>query len=212
MPTSRIHLVGAGGHAAVVVDALLATGLSPDSFALWTEDETGARHDVLGCPIGLLQPESLSGQLFHICIGSNTARARLHTLLLAAGALPRTIIHPAAIVSRFATIGPGSFLAARAVVAPRARLGAAVIVNHGAIIDHDCTIADFVHIAPGATLGGAVKISERVLVGAGANILPGLRLGEGATIGAGGVVVYDVPSGAVHAGVPARSIEKRTIP
>lgn len=197
-------MIGAGGQAAVVLDALLSAGTLIDSVAVWTQDVGAAGEDLLGIPVRHLSGlDPLAGQRFHICIGDNATRQRLHQALVAIGAKPTSIMHPAATISAHARLGAGSFVAARAVLAPRSSTGAGAIINHGAIVDHDCILADFVHIAPGATLGGGVAVGDLVLVGAGAHILPSRRIGAGAIVGAGAVVICDMPERAVFVGIPA---------
>lgn len=54
-----------------------------------------------------------------------------------------------------------------------------------------------------------VVIGNDVWIGANAIIMPGVRIGDGAIVGAGAVVIKDVDSYAVVAGVPARVIKYR---
>ena len=58
-------------------------------------------------------------------------------------------------------------------------------------------------LTPGAA---AVKIGHRVWCGAQVTILGGVTIGDDVVIGAGAVVVHDLPSNSVAAGVPARVI------
>ena len=53
---------------------------------------------------------------------------------------------------------------------------------------------------------GSIIIADEVWIGAGVTILPGVRIGEGSVIGAGAVVIEDVESYSVYAGVPAKKI------
>lgn len=206
MPTDTIHLIGAGGHARVVIEALLRSGVSRHHLMVWTESADQVGTKVSEIEVGMLQAGNLQARRFHVCIGSNAARQRLHAMLCTAGAIATTVIHPAATVATDVRIGAGSFIAAGAIIGPNATLGAACIVNHGAIVDHDCNLADFAHIAPGATLAGTVRIGKEVLVGAGANLLPGVMVAERAIIGAGAVVLTDIPADSVSVGIPARRI------
>ncbi|MFP9135994.1 NeuD/PglB/VioB family sugar acetyltransferase [Devosia sp. XGJD_8] len=212
MHTERIQLLGAGGHTAVVVDALLASGQPADQIDVWTQGQIEAGQNVLGIAVRhLLVLAALAGLPFHICIGDNRTRGRLYAELSALDARPFSIVHPAATVSPYATIGSGTLVAARAIIAPRAAVGKGGIINHGAVVDHDCHVGDFAHIAPGATLGGAVQVGDLALIGAGANILPSRRVGRGGTIGAGSVVVQDTQENVVYAGVPAAPFGQRII-
>lgn len=197
---------GAGGHARVVADAALMTGIWVQVFA---SDRNPARckGDLLP-GVALLSVEQAARETcvgVHVAIGNSAAREREAN----AWGLERlvSVIHPSALVSPFAVIGAGCFVAAGAVVAPGVAMGTGVIVNHGAVVDHDVGVGHFSHIAPGAVLGGAVCIGARVLVGAGAMVLPGLTVCDGAVIGAGAVVRVPVTEPGTYVGVPARRIK-----
>ena len=201
-----ILVLGSGGHAKVVLDALLASGTGTADIALCDEDATKAGHQVLGFTV---QPLDLgAGRRAHVAIGAAAARERLYAACAEAGIAPLTVRHPAARIAGSAAIEDGAFLAAGAVVGPDARIGLGAIVNHNAVVDHDCEVGACAHIAPSATLGGGVRIGRNALIGAGAVVLPGLTVGEGATVGAGAVVARAIGAGETWAGVPARPAER----
>ncbi|HYC98051.1 acetyltransferase [Brevundimonas sp.] len=199
-----IHLIGAGGHCKVVLDALLENGADLSDIRVRDGRTERAGDDLLGARIETPEiTDALRNQDFHIAIGAIEARARLHGEAEAAGGRALAVRHPSARVSRFAEIASGAFVAALSVVGPSARIGRGVIVNHGAVVDHDCEVGDFTHLAPGCSLGGGVHVGARCLIGAGAVVLPGLSIGDGVTIGAGAVVTRDVASNQTWTGVPA---------
>ena len=210
MPTeSLIYVIGAGGHAKVVIDALLAGGVELARLRVADQRPSGAGATVLGAPLqSPAAHRGMAGAYFHVAIGDPATRARLHGELRALGVRPLSVVHPASVVSPHASLGEAVFVAARAVVGPGATLGDGVIVNHGAVVDHDCVVGDFSHIAPNATLGGGVQVGAQALVGAGANVLPGKQVGDLAVVGAGAVLLSDIPAGRHWAGVPAVSITK----
>jgi sugar O-acyltransferase (sialic acid O-acetyltransferase NeuD family) len=209
MHTDTIYIVGAGGHAKVVVDALLLSGIDGARICLTDGNPALSGTRVLDWTVTTpAVRDDMRNACFHVAIGHAGIRARLHAQLLALGGRPMTIVHPRATVSAHATLGHGVFVAAHAVVAPSARVDDGVIVNHGAVVDHDCEVGRFSHIAPTAALAGAVQIGEGVLVGAGARLLPGVHVGDQAVIGAGAVVLDNVPAAQTFIGVPAVSKRK----
>jgi len=209
MPTETVSILGAGGHASVVVDALLCCGWPTLGITLRDDRVERAGMMMLGCRIEAPLLARLPPDCHvHAAIGDNAARQRL---LAGSGIdIDRWLVvrHPAAVLASSAHAGAGSFFAAQSVTGPNTRLGCAVIVNHGAIVDHDCQVGHFSHIAPRASLGGGAQVGDGVLVGSGAIVLPGVRIGDGAVIGAGAVVLADVAPGLTVAGVPARPISK----
>ncbi len=206
MATDMIHLIGAGGHGRVVIDALIAGGVDPAVIVV-RDARTGLT--ILGSPVAT--PEiinGMAGEQFHVAVGSTSIRAQLQVAALAIGARPLNIVHPAAVISSQAKLGDGMLAAANSVIAPGSSIGQGTIVNHGAVVDHDCRIGDFCHIAPNATLGGEVAIGNRVMIGAGATILPGLTIADDVTIGAGAVVTCSIGVPGIWVGIPARKLVK----
>lgn len=204
MPTKTIMLVGASGHARVVLDALFSQGESPAVVVF--DDNTALKHmECMGYKIHT--PVVWRAHEFaylHVAIGQNEIRRRMYFEGHNAELQFLTIQHKHSLVSCHARVGGGVFVAAGAIVAPGAWVGDGVIVNHGAVIDHDCRVGDFSHVAPLAALGGGVRIGTCVLIGAGSVVLPGREVGDGAIIGAGAVVTHDVPARTSVMGVPAR--------
>jgi len=204
MQTRLLLIVGAGGHAKVVIDAIQARDAG-SRITVQDADSSLEGCDFLGMrirtPINWDEPEV---SYFHIAIGDNNARERLFKEGIDHHRNVYAIIHPRAIISTSAYLGAGIFVAANALIAPTARIGDGTIINHSAIVDHDCEVSDFAHIGPGCVLGGGVTVGRGSLVGAGAVVLPGHKIGDRAVIGAGAVVTKNVPEGATVSGVPAR--------
>lgn len=206
MRTDPIALIGAGGHARVVLDALLAAGQAPASIAVTAApDGSGDQRRLLGVPVHEPEfAEAIAGRGVHVAIGDNATRMRLLAAAHARGHALATIRHPRSVVSESARVADGVFIAALAVVGPQSEVGSGTIVNHAAIVDHDCRIGAGAHVAPGAVLGGGVCVGEGAFVGANATVLPGRSVGAGATVGAGAVVTRDISPHTIVVGSPAR--------
>ncbi|SMB80418.1 acetyltransferase [Deinococcus hopiensis] len=198
---SDILVVGAGGHAKVVIATLRAAGgvvgsVLDDNPASWGTE-------VLGCPV-LGGTERLEGgeKSAILAIGSNRTRQAISARFPEVEWV--TVVHPAATVHRTAHLGAGTVIFAGAVVQPDAWLGNHVIINTGATVDHDCVLEDYVHMAPGSNLAGNVQLAEGVFLGIGSSAVPGVQVGAWTTVGAGGVVVKNLPAGVTATGIPAR--------
>ena len=209
MSRARLVLWGASGHAAVVAEAARLVGDYEVVGCLDDVNPTARRvpaGDVLGG--SEILPELRRKGLSHvaIAIGDNRVRARLGAEAEALGFVLATVVHPRAVCSSAATLGPGCVLAAGAVVNSGAVLGRLCIVNTGATVDHDCVLEDAVHVCPGATIAGHVHIGAGAQVGVGASVRDRVRIGARAMIGVGAAVVGDLPEQCVAFGVPARVV------
>lgn len=203
----NIIVIGAGGHAKVVLATLLAAGYTVNG--LFDDDLSKVGHDVFNVPVfgGLKQIERFGSNSAIIALGDNKKRKEIATYL------DRyckwiTVSHPKAIIHGSVDIGKGTVICAGAVIQPDTVIGDHVIINTGATVDHECRIEDFVHIAPGVHLAGNVSIKNGTFLGLGVVVIPGKTVGEGAVVGAGSVVIDDIPPFTKVAGVPARPIRK----
>ncbi len=200
--TTSVYVFGAGGHGKVVLDVLLSENKYVIKGILDDEPQSDSLFEI---PIKKnFNRKKLQARNCIVAIGDNAIRKRIVTTLDTNFIMT---IHPNAIVSKFAKIGPGTQIMAAAVVNPAAVIGNHCIINTGAIVEHDCKLEDYVHVAPNACLGGNVTVGEKTLVGIGATIIPNVKIGKNVSIGAGTVVLQDVPDNAVVVGVPARIIK-----
>lgn len=93
------------------------------------------------------------------------------------------------------------------------KIGGGMYLQHGfATIITAKSIGDNVWINQQVTIGhkgeSAPVIGNNVRISCGAKILGGVRIGDNVVVGAGAVVVKDVPSNCVVAGVPAKVIKQ----
>lgn len=168
-------LVGAGGHAKALVEALAAQGLAVGAYVDGTEcawlpgvrryasDDASEDHPADGFVLGIgaVNPDGLARRL------------ELYSRYAARGWKAPPVVHPAATVSARAALGEGSHVLAAAIVQPGAAIGSAAIVNTGAIVEHDSTVGAGAHVAPGAIVLGGVRVGACAMIGAGAVVLQG---------------------------------------
>jgi UDP-perosamine 4-acetyltransferase len=207
--TPSVIVVGAGGHARVLIDALQRSG---HTILFATDVDVAKRgQSVLGITVAggdeAIAAHVPGTVLLAIGVGSvgkdDTRRATFERFARE-GHRFATVVHPNAVVAPDVTLLDGAQVMAGAVVQTGSCIGRNAIVNTGACVDHDCRVGDHAHIAPGATLSGGVEIGEGTLVGTGACVIQSIRIGSGSVVAAGAVVVRDVPEGACVMGIPAR--------
>jgi sugar O-acyltransferase (sialic acid O-acetyltransferase NeuD family) len=202
MPDPLI-VFGSGGHAKVVIEAVLTR--TPDRQVVVLDDlHAEEARSVFGLKVLGGRGNLDASSRVIPAIGDNLARAELIGWLVDQGHLLETVVHPNALVAHSVSIGPGTFVSAGAIVIAETRIGAGSIINTGATVDHDCVIGEAVHIAPGVHLCGNVHIGARTLVGVGASIKPGISICSDVVIGAGSVVVRDIRDPGTFTGNPAR--------
>lgn len=210
-PSLNMVMLGAGGHAKVLLSLAKASGLhvigvcDPElhrsGVLIWRGITVLGGDDELGS----LDPSRVGlingiGQV----VGSNLRRT-IYESAVAKGFQFPPLIHPSACVDDSAVLGQGVQIMAGAIIQPDVTLGCNTIINTRASVDHDCNVAAHVHIAPGATLCGNVQIGTGAFVGAGATVIQGLMLGECAVVGAGTVMVRDLAACHVLLGQAGRS-------
>lgn len=210
--TKPILLVGGGGHARVVIDALrlegrqllgvvdpsLELGESVLAVPVVGDDDTVATYD----------PDSVWLANGVGSTGRSNRRRDVFERFLRSGYRFVNVIHPSATVAVAPPELRGIQIMAGAVVQVGSILGHNVLINTKASVDHDCEVGNHVHIGPGATVCGGVTIQTGAFVGAGATLTPGVRIGRDAIVGAGSVVLHDVKPRTTVVGVPARVIRE----
>lgn len=211
-----IIVIGAGGHALVVADALLAAG----EVVLGFTDADPSRHGRRLCNLPVLGDDDrvlagLASDSTHLVngiggVGGAGLRQRVQERLQKIGWRFVGVRHPSAIVSSFARVEDGVQLLAASVVQAGADIAGGCIVNTGAVVEHDCRLGEHVHVAPRALLCGDVEIGARSHVGAGAVVRQGLRLGRDTVVGAGAVVIRNHTGGGILIGVPATLMDRQS--
>jgi len=209
-----VLIIGAGGHAKVVADALLASGrevlgfTSAEPNAVINSEVLPGLHmlgsdDVLRkfSPVEIDLVNGLGG------VDCRGLRRQIQSRLESAGWFFSGVQHPTALISPFAKICDGVHLLAASVVQAGALIGAGSIINTAAVVEHDCVLGEFIHVAPHALICGNTQLGGDSHVGAGSTVVQGLILGPQTLIGAGAVVVKNFNGSGILMGVPARSVD-----
>jgi sugar O-acyltransferase (sialic acid O-acetyltransferase NeuD family) len=199
MPADVIVL-GAGGHARVVIDALRRAGFAVAGVC--APELSAGQPGPLGAPAlggdGALDGVDRARYLLANGIGSIGApavRQKVFETRKADGWRFVTLVHPAAVVGEDCALGEGAQVMAGAVLQPGVRLGRNTIVNTRAAVDHDCRLGDHVHVAPGVVLSGGVTVGSRSHLGTGAVVIQDIAIGDDVLVGAGAVVIRPVADG-----------------
>lgn len=193
-----VILLGAGGHAKVLLDVLASAGIGVKGIVdpvLAGRNELWRSISVIGSDDDLLKlnPDQVILVNGMGSLPSSSLRHRLYSRFKEAGFQFMNVVHPSTMIGSGVKMGEGVQLMAGAIVQADTYIGNNSIINTGALLDHDCAIGSNVHIAPGAVVSGGVTIGEGAHIGTGSSIIQGISIGAGAVVGAGTVVVRDVP-------------------
>ncbi|MCA9401180.1 MAG: acetyltransferase [Candidatus Omnitrophica bacterium] len=206
-------ILGGGGHAKVVLDAL---NYSEDVSVRGIIDNNLPKGEKLyGIPV-IGSDEELEKfydegiEWIFIGIGFITdsqEQQRRVEMLESIGFQFPMIMHPTAVVAEDVDIDEGTFVAPSVTINPGTRIGAHCIINTGVTIDHDCAIGDFVHLSPGVTLSGGVYVEDHSFIGVGSNVAHGVNIGSNVIVGAGSTVIKDILEPGTYVGSPVRKIK-----
>ncbi|TGN39927.1 acetyltransferase [Marinobacter confluentis] len=191
-------LLGAGGHARVVLELAIACGasvkgvcdpeLSGRGVSLWHTVPVLGGDDYLNG----VTPEDvwiLNG--IGMMPGSGVRHSIFQRLSQAGFEFP-ALTHPAAWVAGSATLEAGAQIMAGAIVQAGVFVGLNTIINTRSSVDHDSLIGSHCHIAPGVTLCGDVQVGDHTFIGAGATVIQSVAVGANAFVKAGQVVTGNV--------------------
>jgi UDP-perosamine 4-acetyltransferase len=204
-----VILIGAGGHAKVLLDTLNLLGITVSGVCDPLQPASGE--------LSRLRWYANDDMVLHMnptdthvvnAIGSTSDTVKRNNVcrkFKTIGFHFLSVIHPNSSVSQLdMDIGEGLQALAGSVINTSVSLGENVLINTHAVVEHDCTIGSHTHVASGAVVCGGCLVGENVHIGAGAVIKQGVTIGSGSVIASGAVVIDDVKPYSLLAGVPAK--------
>ncbi|MCG2581561.1 MAG: acetyltransferase [Marinobacter sp.] len=192
-----VIVLGAGGHARVLIDLLTECGVpilgvcDPGLASSQTDKWQGL--SVLGAD-DILEEFDVDDVVLANGVGflpRSLNRQNLFCAMKARGFRFPEWVHPSAFVSRSTELHSGAQVMAGAIVQAGSVIHENAIINTGASIDHESAVGSHVHVAPGATICGNVTIGEGAFIGAGATVTQGVSIGARSVIGAGVTLRHD---------------------
>ena len=158
----QIMIIGAGGLAKVVLDAIIKQNLYQiKGFCvdgLLVGDKVFSSYTVLSDAL-LTDLEGDDSVFFVVAIGANIPRQKLFENALRKFS-PAIVLHPSAVVGHSVEIKHGTVVLANAVLNPYTTVGKNVILAAGVLVDHDCEIGDHVHLSLGTIVASKSKVSD----------------------------------------------------
>lgn len=214
MKNKPLILIGGGGHAASLVDILLAQG---KQISAYSAPQLSFDEKLLAGALRLQNDEAIFDFAAEECLlingigamPNNPLREKIYTRFKQAGYTFASVVADSAHVSQFATLAPGVQVMNSATLCYGVQVDENTIINTAASIDHDCQIGAHSHIAPGAVLSGDVKVANRVHIATGASIINGVSIAEQCIVGVGANVTKSLSARSIAYGARA-TVKDRT--
>lgn len=204
----KVLIVGAGGHAKVIIDMLLQNNRYEVAGLIDKNLSAGFYGiPVLGNDDAL--PEIYSeGRIKYafVALGSGALREKVTYRVKDAGFELINVISRHAIISPTVRMGAGIAIMPGAVINADVSLGDGCIINTNSSVDHEGNIGEYTHIAPGCAISGCVHIGRQCFLGTGSRVIDRINIGNNTIVGAGAAVVKDIEGNCTVVGVPARKI------
>lgn len=212
----QIYALGVGHNTPVFIDLAESCGYSIAGLYHYNGERTGEvdhGFTIIGSFDDLFRQSDLRGMAFLLTMGNNQIRADLATRILKMGGELPTLIHPTAVISRFADISPiGVYISAFTFVQADTVIDEGTVLLSGVNISHTNHIGRYCFIAGGSTIGAYTEVEDFVFVGQGVLSISAKvnKIAHHAYVGAGALLTHQVNVGEVLMGRPARVIRVNT--
>lgn len=208
----EIYALGIGHNTPVFIDLAMDCGYSIAGLYHYNNERTGDNDhgfQILGSFDDMFAQKDLTGKNFLLTMGDNNIRESLAKRITSLGGKVPTLIHPTAVISRFAQISPnGVYISAFSFVQADSIVGDNTVILSHVNISHTTTIGKGCFIAGSATIGAYTEVENHVFIGQGALSISAKvkRIGSNSYIGARSLLTKDIPENVVVAGSPAKII------
>lgn len=197
----KIIILGAGGHAASVIDSLEREGIYDIAGYVANDEKVGnSDYPIIGTDSDLerLYQSGIRNIAIGIgYLGKSDLREKLYKHIKLIGFFLPIIRDPSAMISKRAEIAEGTFIGKGVIINRRAVIKEACIINSGAIVEHDCKVDKFSHISVGSVLCGGVSIGKATFVGANTTVIQEKKIGNNCVLGAGITIRKNVEDGCI---------------
>lgn len=207
-------IIGAGTYGEVYLAYLQEAGIEIVGFL--DDDSRYINQKVCGIPV-------LGGLDFLACLkdeydvkavycplGNNKLRVEILNRALGLGYEVPNFIHSTVDISPNVEIGKGVYILLGTHIMPYTKIKNFVMISMGVNVAHHSILHEGTFLSTGVNFGASIIAHKYAYIGISSTIMTGVHeLGENCLIGAGAVVIKDVPTKAVMAGIPAKVLKYR---
>ena len=207
MSENKILVAGYSGHAYVVADSAISSGLDLIGYTSIQKSNINPYNlKYFGYERNNDFLNNYSGENFILGVGNNKVRSDLFTFLKNNNYSIMSVIDKSSNVCNNVRVGIGVFISKSVCINPLVTIGDACIINTSSVIEHNCFIGNYSHIGPGAVLCGNVMIGQNTFIGANSVIKQGVKIGNNVIVGAGSVIIKDISDNIKVVGNPSKEI------
>lgn len=208
-----IYILGIGKNSIVTIDLAETCGYNIAGLYHYLDDRTNEYyfgHKIIGCNKELFN-QDLTGKNFAISVGDNIIRSELYQKIKICGGNLVTLIHPSAIISKYAEIKDGVQIFANAIIDPDTEIDEDSIISSKSSVLHGSRIKKHAFLAPDVVLGANTIVEEFAFIGLNATIISNKvnLIGKHSTIGASAVVTKSVEKNTLVVGMPAKKVKQQ---
>src|SRR5690554_6665182 len=170
MRKKDIYILGVGNNTEVYIDLVEECGYNPAGLYHYEQGREGHLiHSVpvLDCNENLFK-EDLTGRHFTVSVGNNKVRAELVARITSLGGIIPTLVHPTAVVSKYAKLEEQVVVHANSVIQAGASIGKNTVISYNVSVTHTTAIGKNCYIAAGGNVGAYITVQNEVMIGQGA--------------------------------------------
>lgn len=204
----EIYIVGIGHNTGVTIELAESAGFIVKGLIHYNHELIGQER--WGYPIVAQTDDFIQQEIhslnFALSMGDNTIREDVFQKILSKGGFFPVLIHPSAVVSRFATLENGVQIHANAVIQADVIIKQNSIISYGAGITHNVAIGENCYIAGHSIIGAYTQIENNVFIGMGTTTISGKvkNIGKNVIVGAGSLVTKSIERDCKIYGRPAK--------
>lgn len=212
----KIIIIGCGEHACTVIDNVEQQD-KYEIHGLVTNVDKELQNKIHGYDVVCLEKDleqylkdnkEIKGYFLAVGVCSGSMKQRYNCYSKIDRLInPVNIIHPTALISKYAKIGKGNLLEAYTKVANDVILGNHCIIYSFTAINHNQTVGDNVLIGCNVSLSGK-NIGSHTIVADGSSISFKKSVGDNCILADGTLVIKDIPNNSIVVGVPAKIIRE----
>lgn len=210
---NKIFLLGVGHSTPFFAELAETCGYTVAGLYHYNDDRTGQTdHDfpILGS-FNDLYNSDIEGKKFMLTMGNMAIKREVSKNLIRRGGIIPSLVHPNAVISRFANISEcGVLVCSSCEIHSDAIVGEGCVLWPQVVVEHNTQLHDYVFCGPKAYVGAYIEVSNQAFIGQCSVCISGKidSIGENAIIGAGAVVTKNVPPNVIVKGNPATIYKK----